>query len=156
MIEKRGLTPVIATALLITLVVILSSVVFLWARGFIQEQIAKFDQPIELLCERVEWSIDVVNSGSSIIIEANNRGNVPIFGFTARKINNSQGTEEKSQYSLSLSTGEAKELSVDLKFENGESPDEVIFYPSLLGRVVGDNETIKAKSCLTNGKRYVF
>ncbi len=154
MIEKRGLTPVIATALLITLVVVLSSIVFLWARGFLQEQIQKFDQPIELLCERVEWSVDIVDSGTSLVVEANNRGNVQISGFSAKKINSSKGMEEVTQYSLSLELGEAKELSIDLKFENGESPDEVIFYPSLLGRVVGDNETIKAKACLTNGKKY--
>ena len=45
-IKKRGLSPVIASVLLILLVLVLASIIFLWARGFIGEQIEKFGEPI--------------------------------------------------------------------------------------------------------------
>lgn len=41
MVNKRGLSPIIATVLLIFLVLILASIVFLWARGFFSEQLEK-------------------------------------------------------------------------------------------------------------------
>ena len=45
---KRGLSPVIASVLLIALVLVLASIIFMWARGFISEQIEKFGNPVEL------------------------------------------------------------------------------------------------------------
>ncbi len=150
--NKKGLTPVIATALLISLVVILSSIVFLWARGFVSEQIQKFNQPIDFLCERVEWTVNIAESGTNFIVQANNRGNVPIYGFSAKKI--SGGTEESKQYKLTLSEGQANEIIVDLRLDNGERPDEIVFSPSLLGNVIGKEDSKKAYVCLTSAKRY--
>ena len=43
--DKRAISPVVATVLLIVLVLILAAIIFLWARGFVGEQVEKFGEP---------------------------------------------------------------------------------------------------------------
>jgi len=43
MTHKKGLSPVIATMLLIAIVVVIGLIIFLWFRGMTEEAITKFD-----------------------------------------------------------------------------------------------------------------
>ncbi len=81
MFSKRGVSPVIATILLIAIVVVLAGIVFLWARGFITEGIQKSNEPIERSCERVKFKAEVIREGSDYFLEVNNQENIPIYGF---------------------------------------------------------------------------
>ena len=73
--EKRGISPVVATSLLIGLVIILALIVFLWFRGFSQEAITKFgDQNIQAACGNVKLDV----SYSSPVVVISNSGDVPI------------------------------------------------------------------------------
>ena len=47
-IEKRGLSPVIATVLLVGIALVLASIVFLWAKNFIGEAVTKEGREITL------------------------------------------------------------------------------------------------------------
>jgi len=79
--EKRGVSPVIATVLLVVMVIVLALIVFLWFRGLTKESITKFGGTnIELVCEDVSFSADYT-SGTLII---SNSGNVPIFGISVK------------------------------------------------------------------------
>lgn len=74
--NKRGLSQVISTILLIAMVLIIGTVVFLWLKGMIGEKITKFDgENIELACGKVEF--DVSYSGGTLYIV--NTGNVAIY-----------------------------------------------------------------------------
>ena len=76
--DKRGVSPVIATVLLIGVVIALSVVVFLWFRSFTQETITKFGgQNIQLSCGDV--SFDARYSSGNL--EISDTGNVPIYNF---------------------------------------------------------------------------
>jgi len=76
--EKRGISPVIATTLLIAMVVSLSLIVFLWFRGFTQESVTKFGGTnIDLVCKDLQFDA----SYSSPILSLSNVGNVPIYSF---------------------------------------------------------------------------
>ena len=76
--EKRGISPVIATTLLIAMVVVIGLIVFMWFRGFSQEAVTKFGGTnIDLVCKDVAF--DSSYSGGSIYIS--NTGNVPIYSF---------------------------------------------------------------------------
>ena len=76
--EKRGVSPVIATTLLVTMVVVIGLIIFLWFRGFTQEAITKFGGTnIELVCGDVRFD----SSYSSGSIFLSNIGNVPIYSF---------------------------------------------------------------------------
>ena len=76
--KKRGVSPVIATTLLIAMVVLIGLIIFLWFRGLTQEAITKFDgQNIELVCGDVRFD----SSYSSGDLSISNSGNVPIYSF---------------------------------------------------------------------------
>src|SRR3990167_2760874 len=75
---KKGISPVIATSLLIAMVVVIGLIIFLWFRGFTQEAITKFGGTnVELVCGDVQF--DSSYSGGQISIV--NVGNVPIYSF---------------------------------------------------------------------------
>jgi len=77
--NERGLSPVVASVLMILLVFVLASIVFSWARGFALEQTEENSFSSAQLCEAVDFSIAVVGeNGDSYSFEAVNRGNVDI------------------------------------------------------------------------------
>ncbi len=75
-LEKKGVSPVIATILLVSIVVILSVIVFLWIKGIAGEGVTKFDQNAEIICSD---DIDFSASYSSGTLYITNDGNTPIF-----------------------------------------------------------------------------
>jgi flagellin-like protein len=74
--KKRGVSPVIATILLIGIVVAIGVIIFLWVRSFVQEEGTKFDKNIRLVCDDVNFDADYSNGILSI---SNVNGNVPLF-----------------------------------------------------------------------------
>ena len=75
---KRGVSPVIATTLLIAMVVVTGLIIFLWFRGFTQEAVTKFGGTnIELVCGDVRFDSSYSSGNLDII----NEGNVPIYSF---------------------------------------------------------------------------
>lgn len=73
--EKKSLSPVIATVLLISIVVSIGLIIFVWARGFVKEEGTKFGKNIKLVCQDVEFEA-TYQSGKIQIV---NSGNIPIF-----------------------------------------------------------------------------
>ena len=74
--KKKGVSPVIATTLLIMMVVVIGLIIFLWFRGFTQEAVTKFGGTnVEIICEQVAFDSSYSAGRLSII----NEGNVPIY-----------------------------------------------------------------------------
>ena len=62
MINKKGVSPIIATILLIALTIIIALIVFQWMKGFTKEAITKFDGTnIELVCNDVQFEASYSN-----------------------------------------------------------------------------------------------
>lgn len=81
MIKKRGLSPVIATMLLVAIVIVIGLIVFLWFRGMTEEAITKFDGTnIKIVCDEVSFDA----SYSEGIVYIANTGNVPIYKMKVR------------------------------------------------------------------------
>ena len=81
--KKKGISPVIATVLLVAMVVVIGLIIFLWAKGFQEEAVTKFSgENIEITCGRVSFEADY--SRSSGTLSLSNLGNVPIFGINAK------------------------------------------------------------------------
>lgn len=79
--KKRGVSPVVATVLLISIVVVIALIVFLWFKGIQEEAITKFDGTnIKLICEEVKFDASY-NEGTLRIA---NTGNVPIYKIKAK------------------------------------------------------------------------
>jgi flagellin-like protein len=147
--KKKGLSPVIASVLMIMLVLILAAMIFLWARGFVTEQIQKFDKPIGDVCATVNF--DAVRIGDSEL-EVINRGNVGIRHFEVRLTKG--GNAETSKFDFGrpqIAAGEALVESVSLLMKDGSDPDSVVIYPALLGNVRGESAN-KVFTCTEAGK----
>lgn len=126
--NKKGLSPVIATVLLIALVIILAMIIFLWFRGFTNESILKFGKNIQLTCEDVEFrsSYDEIKKELSIL----NDGDVPIY----RMKINVRGEGESDTSDLSGFSGLSNGGSVVLDMGNSFSDaSEITLIPVLRG-----------------------
>ncbi len=78
---KRGISPVIATILLIALVIVIGLIIFLWFKGFQEEAITKFGgENVKLICEDVAFE----SSYSAGVLSLSNLGNVPIYQIKAK------------------------------------------------------------------------
>ncbi len=76
---KRGISPIVATILLIAIALVAFIFILAWTRGFVKESIAKFNEPIENSCARATFTAEISDSNRMIYI--NNQGNIPIYGF---------------------------------------------------------------------------
>lgn len=145
--DKRGLSPVIATVLLITLVLVLASIIFIWMRGFVSEQVTKFDKPAEQTCEKVSFTVNPIQSGTGYQLQLQNTGNIPIYNFDLKKIK-SNGNSELELFKISLDPGESKQQ----EFNPGTSDIiKIIVYPDILG-TLKDAKTNKMFTCTNQGK----
>jgi len=98
--NKRGVSPVVATVLLIVLVVILAVIIFLWARGFLSESAVKGERAVQVSCADVEFNTQIVANaiecastpGGTASVDINNIGNIPIFGVQVLRSRHSEGS----------------------------------------------------------------
>ncbi len=79
-LQKKGVSPVVATVLLIVMVIVIALIIFLWFKGIGGEVIMKFDKNVELVCGDVQFYSEY-NSGQ---LSVSNTGNVPIFGMKVK------------------------------------------------------------------------
>jgi len=135
--KKRGLSPVIATVLLVAMVVVIGLIVFLWIRGFIEEPITKFgDRNIKLVCEDVQFEASYSDSTEEIYVS--NLGNVPIFNIKLKIFDDkSHSTEDLSKLldenwpDEGLLQGSA--VSGDISSHIKGITEKIILIPVLLG-----------------------
>jgi len=80
-VRKRGVSPVIATVLLIALVIIIALIIFLFMKGIGEETLTKFgSENVKLACTKVDF--DASYSDDSLVVS--NLGEVPIFSMRIR------------------------------------------------------------------------
>ncbi|MEK6878981.1 MAG: archaellin/type IV pilin N-terminal domain-containing protein, partial [Nanoarchaeota archaeon] len=101
----RGISPLIATVLLIGFTVVVGTMVIIWGRNFVKEKAEKEGVLAEkqLKCENVEIdikSVDKVNN--NIVIE--NKGNEIINGFILRVVSGGSGAQKILQDMDALKT----------------------------------------------------
>lgn len=103
--DRRGVTPLVATILLIALAVILAAIIFFWARGFLSESAQKGERAVEISCAGVEFEAEVVQYASECqtpsstiqnpqyysAIDINNVGTIPIYGVQVLEYDDTAG-----------------------------------------------------------------
>lgn len=132
---KKGLSPVVATVLLISIVIAIAVIVFLWFRSFIDDGGTKFDgENVELVCQN---KVDFRAQYSSGRLSLSNTGNTPIIDFKMR-ISDSGGYKEKELREISekwpdvgIGQGEAFQ-SEDISGTVGTSTDSITLIPVLV------------------------
>ena len=131
--KKKAISPVIATILLISIVVIIALIVFLWLRGMTEETITKFGgKNVKLVCGDVKFEASYSNG----ILYISNTGNVPIFKINMQIDKGSSfstitfNTEEDAWPEIGLNQGGAFSVDISSSVENG---DEILIIPVLAG-----------------------
>lgn len=149
--KKKGVSPVIATVLLVSLVLVLVAIIFLWSKQFITEQVQKNGADVNTVCKDVVFDVEhnLGSSGASNSLELQfvNRGNVNIYDFDIKAIGDN-GDSVIKKYGIPVDIGgatEPREIILD------EGTAQIVIYPQVLGSVVG-KKTTKAVTCLDKGQ----
>lgn len=131
-INKRGVSPVIATVLLISIVVVMGLIIFVWFSQISEESVTKFGgMNIELVCGDVTFDA-TYNQGTLNIV---NNGNVPIFGMKVEILKEgSHETKDLGKISDWPSTGlnQGNAFSEDISSEVGNTKS-IVLIPILIG-----------------------
>ena len=124
--RKRGISPVIATVLLIGMVIVIGLIIFVWFRGMVGESVTKLGKNIKLVCDDVEFKATYSGGILSIV----NTGNTPIFKMNM-KLSEAGGytTEEIEIGDGGLKQGGAFSDSISV----GSSIQKITLFPILIG-----------------------
>lgn len=151
--DKRAISPVIASVLLVAMAIILALIVFLWAQSFIQETITKNGEVVENWCGQVSFDADLALGELTVV----NRGQISLYGVAVRKTG---AGEETTCYPLESATvptiraGESKG-GISLSSCNLDSGDSVTVIPVILGET--ENGQRKFYTCDSSfGKEKVY
>lgn len=99
--NKRGISTVIATVLLIAIVIVVIIIIFLWARGFFSENITKNGMGINQACNEI--SLDASYSGNELYIT--NNGNIPVYSLKVKATNS--GNQNSIDVDKGILTGQS-------------------------------------------------
>jgi len=145
--NKKGVSPIIATVLLVVMVIVIAIIVFFWLRGFLKEPITKFgDENIELACDKVVL-IGELNADQTDL-EISNNGNVPIEEVKLKLVS-AGGDYETYTAGRRLKAGRTLGLinQIDLLDKNKKSAnivftnyEKIVIIPVLLGKTSSGEE----------------
>lgn len=149
-LKKKGISPVVATTLLIAIVVIIALIIFLWFRTVIGDYGEKFGKNIELVCEEVVLGA----SYSGGLLYVTNDGNIPVFKLNLKI--ESGGGYETTELNDIVSDWPEKGLKQGGAYSGNigsyvESPDEILLMPILIG--ISDKGDKKTYAC---GEQYGY
>jgi len=131
---ERGLSPVVATVLLVSITLVLAVIIFFWARTFISDDLQKQGSAVELLCPEVSFEASTLLS--SVLVE--NTGSVPIHGVEIRKKSIfGDIVQVETSDSEQVGAGETIEFPLPSGVAGG---DEVIVVPVLLGETTNERK----------------
>jgi len=132
--KKRGVSPVIATVLLIAVVVILAIIIFLWASGFVGERAEKFGSAVELSCDNTNFEVGLVEYGCdpNYQLDILNKGNVPLYGFVVKEKGSADVKVKTSVDKQTITTGSSAQFCLDGVSTFDET--EAVVIPVILGQ----------------------
>jgi len=143
--RKRGVSPVVATVLLIAIVVVLAIIVFIWIRGLVGESITKFDgENVKLVCNKVDFQASYSNG----VLVISNSGDIPIYKIKieASGKGNSDSSILIDQWKKNgLNSGDTYSGHIPSKLQS-ESYDTLNLIPILLGKTSGGQATYPCDS----------
>lgn len=132
--KKRGVSPVIATVLLIAVVVILAIIIFLWASGFVGERAEKFGSAVELSCDDTNFEVGLIKNGcdQNYQLDILNKGNVPLYGFEIKEKGSADVRIKASVDKETITTGSSATFCLD--GVSSFTEDEALVVPVILGQ----------------------
>ena len=135
-LKKIGISPVVATVLLIAIALVLVLIIFTWAKTWVKEKIQKDvggegAESIENFCDDIRFTAEAELIGTGRL-NVNNIGIIPLYGIEVRK--QGIGSVENigaGYFNGGLIKGSGK--SVDVNLGGARVGDEFIVVPIILG-----------------------
>ncbi|MBU0466079.1 MAG: hypothetical protein KJ718_03515 [Nanoarchaeota archaeon] len=128
-VKKRGLSPVIATTLLVSVALVLAVIIFMWARVFIPEVIEKGGQDVAMVCEDVRFLAEARDGTRELFIQ--NIANVPIYAIEMRILGQGEIVDVGQPVGGgTIGTGQTMNLTLPSEATFGKT---VVAIPILLG-----------------------
>ncbi len=158
--HKKGVSPVVATVLLIVIALVLALIIFFWIKSLIGESVVKFDgQNTETLCSQVEF--DATYSPGSKEVSLFNSGEIPIYDFEVfikrtggHKTVNLKESSNPDWPAVGLRSGETFFGVVDASSDLANA-NEIILIPVLRGKGLNSGQ-MKTIACKQNVGISVF
>ena len=95
--RKRGLSPTVATVLLVALVVVIMAIIFLWFKNLNEETLTKFeDENVKISCKKVELEVSYSPSSKEVLVK--NIGDVPVAGFRIKTFSDGENDLELEEF----------------------------------------------------------
>ncbi len=149
--DKKGVSPVISTILLITIEIIQALIILLWTRGFTKEAYLKTigseEKPVSILCTQLKSDIEPF-VGADNSFGFRNKGTIPIYEFDLRLTSN-DGNTNIDEYNAGVGGGSINPGGM-ITFENKDYTNykEVKVIPTLLAtkKSGGDPEPVPCSS----------
>ena len=148
--KKKGVSPVMATVILIAIVVILALIIFLWAKGFVGERAQKFGSAIELSCDKTNFEVGLLSGSgcsgeNSLRLDILNKGNIPLYGFVIKEKGKADVKVKTTVEKETITIGSSETFCFSADLVPGS---EVLVIPIILG------ETESGKVTHTCGDQY--
>ncbi len=129
--QKKGISPVVSTVLLITMTIILAAIILLWARGFIKESLTKEIggdiKRVESRCSEISAD-SILNDDVGKTFGFTNTGNVPIYAVDLKLAEKDSGSSK-----VEREGGVNPGFSIVFDY-NYDEYEEVKVIPILLGK----------------------
>lgn len=130
--NKKAVSPVIATVLLIMIVIILAIIILLWSRGFVKEAITKTigdeTKTVEQWCSEVQ--IDRIISEDETSFGFQNIGNIPIYKFNLKLTESGSGDSSIENYDVAVNPG----FSTLVEDKSYSDYEQIKVIPIILGK----------------------
>jgi len=130
---KKGVTPIIATVLLIAIVMVISVIIYLWAQGFVQEVPQKFGRNVDFSCNDIDFDAGIFGNDLEIL----NNGNVPLYGFNIKLLGEGR-IDVNDIAGVTIPQGGSYVIDLTAKQINPVVGDEFLIIPIILGELHGD------------------
>ena len=139
--KKKGVSPVMATIILIAIVVILAIIIFLWAKGFVGERAQKFGSAIELSCDKTNFEIGLPSNagcvgGEERRIDILNRGNIPLYGIVIKEKGKAEIKIRTTVEKETITIGSSDTFCFNSDLDSGS---EILVIPMILGETESGN-----------------
>ena len=127
--DKKGSGMGLFGKILLVIALVLAVIIFLWAKSFVEEQIQKDGQQIELICENVKFLSGADKSENSLYVQ--NIGSVPIYTIEIRVEGEGEIKEVPDPpNSQGIAAGQTANFTLPASLEAGNN---LIVVPVLLG-----------------------
>ena len=128
--NKKAISPVVATVLLIAIVVVIAVLIFIWASSFFSDIGKKLGKSAEQACQEVNLKAALDENILSVI----NNGNIPVYSITIEKtVSGSVEVEKLDQVNLIQGSAITKDI--------GTEYEKVQLIPIILVQIKNTQET---------------